>query len=137
METAYFHSRSPQASPAPGGVLRWSLYLGDAGEILGVLQSTIPAQIKYLDEMVARGGPVRRLTQAEYEAELGKSKGRSVVRDREALTPAGVRGGAPSQPAPAASPAGTEPAPATSLAKDPEPVVKRRDVRRVQDEDSR
>lgn len=139
---SYFRSESPQAMNAPGGVLRWLLFVEPgADHPVGVLETSSPAQAKFLQDRIQNGSPIRELTEAEYQVELGKSKGRSVLRDREALTPSGVRGGGVptvAEPA-AASPVGTSPepaptqSPAVASVKAPEPVLKRRDVRRVQD----
>lgn len=139
---AYFRSESPQAMNAPGGVLRWLLFVEPGSDHpVGILETSNSAQTKFLQDRIQNGSPIRELTEAEYQVELGKSKGRSVLRDREALTPAGLRGGGVPTAAEsaAASPVDTSPepaptqSPAVAPAKAPEPVLKRRDVRRVQD----
>lgn len=91
---AYFKSGHPQTLAAPGGVVRWQLFQDSEG-LAGLFETSNEAQIKFLRQCVEKkiGGQVQELTEAQFSEELGKSKGRSVVQDREAITPAGIRGG--------------------------------------------
>jgi hypothetical protein len=128
---AYFHSQRPSALNAPGGVLRWQLFqTEDGSSVVGFLESKSEPQIKFLRSCAARGigGGITELTEDAYREQLGKSKGRPAKpREREHISPTGIRGGE----APVTG--GDQSAPVAvadlNLPTDPTPVLKRRDVR--------
>lgn len=136
-DKAYFKSGHPQMLHAPGGVVRWQLFQ-DGDGFAGLYEASNAAQIRFLRECVQNktGGAIQELTPDQFAEELGKFKGRSVVQDREALTPAGLRGGQIRPPVVVPSDAGESlPEAVAAASSTPEkPVIKtRRDVRGSQD----
>ena len=87
----YFESKTPlvKVSAIGGALIKWETYDGEVG-----WYSTDDANaIKTLDQCIERkvGGLIRVGTQEEYEAFLGKAKGRPVFRrERETIGPEGL-----------------------------------------------
>ena len=131
----YFESKTPlvKVSAIGGALIKWETYDGEVG-----WYSTDDANaIKTLDQCIERkvGGLIREGTQEEYEAFLGKSKGRPVFRQaRESIgTDGSVRSTLvpPVPPSPAASPqaaaaADVTPPPPSDPTSPPEPVLRNR-----------
>ena len=131
---AYFKSGHPQALSAPGGVVRWQLFQ-DGENLVGLYETSNEAQIKFLRKCVADkiGGLIQEIPETQFAEELGKFKGRSVVQDREAITPFGIRGGI--RPPVAAPTDVVEPSRPEAIAPSETPVIKKRtrDLRGSQD----
>lgn len=91
MPREYYESRTPRTrlTAGSGVVIRWQTYDGE----IGWFTTDDPAAVQVLNKCIERGvgGIIRKGTQAEYEAFVGKTKGRSVFRpDRETISPGSV-----------------------------------------------
>ena len=135
MPLRYFESKTPTSRimAAGGQVIRWETYDGQVGWFVTDRPGSIKTLLDCIDRKV--GGAIREGTQNEYEAFLGKSKGRPVFRQaRESIgTDGSVRSTLvpPVPPSPAASPeaaaaADVTPPPPSDPTSPPEPVLRNR-----------
>lgn len=106
----YFESKTPLTRIAAigGAIIKWETYDGE----VGWHATDDPNVVKTLTQCIDRkvGGLIREGAQAEYEAFLGKTRGRPVFRrERETIGPEGAPAPStlsPAVPPPSVSPAG-------------------------------
>ncbi len=131
----YFESKTPlvKVSAIGGALVKWETYDGE----VGWFPTDDANAAKTLTQCIERkvGGLIREGTQAEYEAFLGKTRGRSVFRrERETIGPGDLAHStlSPAVPPPSASPtvvaaAGDEaPHAAKPVEAPPSPVLRSR-----------
>lgn len=91
----YFKTTSPSSVVyTPSGLLRWESEDGDEG----FYATESPGALKVLDKFLESrkpgntpvGPPLQEITKEDYEAFLGKSKGRRFEREREHIRGVGV-----------------------------------------------